>query len=214
MSRGIEHLPRVVPEAPGRPDPMPIAPVMQRTTREIAYESDTWTSERREQIAALFDSLARGWSQRASELRRDALEDAFARGGIESRGLALEVGSGTGIFTPWLAERLDRPVAVDISLEMLRLSPPEAAPRVCADAADLPVRDGAVTALVLVNCFLFPGEVDRVLATDGALVWVSTIGDRTPIYLGADEVAEVLPGPWRGVTSEAGWGTWAVLRRR
>lgn len=207
----IERLERVVPEAPGRPDPLAIAEVMQQTTREIAFDPASWTPERAVQIASLFDSLAPGWSERADELRGDALADAFARGDVPG-GLTLELGSGTGIFTPWLAERCDRLVAVDISLEMLRRSPPDAAPRVCADAAALPVADATVHAFVLVNCFLFPAEVRRCLAPDGALVWVSTIGDRTPIYLAADEVAKALPGAWRGVAADAGWGCWTVLR--
>lgn len=199
-------------EAPGRPDPLPIAEMMQGITREIAFDGSSWTRERAEQMIALFDSLAPGWSERADELRGDALHDAFARGEVPG-GLGLELGSGTGIFTPWLAERFDRLVAVDISLEMLRLSPTDAAPRVCADAARLPVADGTVDAFVLVNCFLFPSECDRVLAPEGALVWVNMIGDRTPIHLPATDVAAALPGAWGGVGSKAGWGSWAVLRR-
>ena len=39
----------------------------------------------------------------------------------------------------------------------------------------------------------------------------NTLG--TPIYLPADDVERALPGRWRGTDSEAGWGTWAVLRR-
>lgn len=206
----IERLERVVPEAPGRPDPMAIAEFMQQTTREIAFEPDSWTSERAQQIGSIFDQLAPTWSGRADELRGDALEDAFARGDLPG-GLVLEVGSGSGIFTPWLAERVQRLVAVDLSLEMLKHAA-DAAPRVCADASALPF--ATADAVVLVNCFLFPAEVDRVLAPDGALVWVSTIGDRTPIYLSAEDVAEAMPGEWNGVASEAGWGSWAVLRRR
>lgn len=208
----IERLERAVAEAPGRPDPLPIAEAMQEATLEIAFDPDSWTTQRAEQMIGLFDALAPGWSQRADELRGDALEDAFARGDVPG-GLGLELGSGTGIFTPWLADRFERLVAMDISLEMLRHAPDEAAPRVCADAARLPFDDGRADALVLVNCFLFPAEIDRVLAPDGAVVWVSTIGDRTPIYLSVDEVAAALPGSWNGAASEAGWGSWAVLRR-
>jgi hypothetical protein len=51
------------------------------------------------------------------------------------------------------------------------------------------------------------------LTSEGALVWVNTAGDRTPIHLTADDVEAALPGPWDGIASEAGWGTWAVLRR-
>jgi hypothetical protein len=64
-----------------------------------------------------------------------------------------------------------------------------------------------------VNALLFPAEVDRMLALDGSVVWVNSSGDQTPIHLGSEEVAAVLPGEWRGVASRAGQGSWCVLRR-
>ena len=96
---------------------------------------------------------------------------------------------------------------------MLRVSPPDPASKVQADAAALPVAASSVDAVVLVNMLLFPAEVERVLKPDGALVWVNTSGDRTPIHLSAEEVDEAMPGEWNGLASEAAWGTWAVLRR-
>jgi hypothetical protein len=55
--------------------------------------------------------------------------------------------------------------------------------------------------------------VSRVLADDGVLVWVSTNGDETPIYLPPADVLTALPGRWRGISSQAGWGTWLTARR-
>lgn len=209
----ITRLERVVEEAPGRPEPLPIAEIMQQTTREIAFTPGWWTPERAAQIADLFDQLAPTWRDRIGELREDALSDALERGGLDGRGLTLEIGSGTGNFTERLAAKMQRVVAVDISQEMLRLAPPGPAPRVCGDAAALPFPDASAATVVLVNCFLFGEEVDRVLAPGGAVVWVSTLAERTPIYLSAEDAAAALAGDWSGVASEAGWGSWAVLRR-
>jgi ubiquinone/menaquinone biosynthesis C-methylase UbiE len=86
--------------------------------------------------------------------------------------------------------------------------------RVQADAAQLPVHDGAFDAVVLINMFLFPAEVARVLAPGGAVVWVNSSGPTTPIHLTAAEVDAALPGNWDGVASHAGAGEWCVLRRR
>jgi len=61
--------------------------------------------------------------------------------------------------------------------------------------------------------FLFPTEVARVLADGGVLLWVSTNGDATPIYLSPADVLKALPGDWRGVSAQAGWGTWLTARR-
>ena len=68
-------------------------------------------------------------------------------------------------------------------------------------------------AVVLINAFLFPAEVDRVLAPDGVVVWVNSSGPQTPIYLSVDDVVSRLPGSWEGVASQAGEGHWGVLRR-
>jgi ubiquinone/menaquinone biosynthesis C-methylase UbiE len=138
--------------------------------------------------------------------------DALERGGPLGDGLAIELGSGTGIATEAIYAQLPRLVAVDLSLEMLRRSP-RTVPLVAADGARLPIRDEEVATLVLVNMLLFPAEVDRVLQADGALVWVSTAGTETPIFLTAEEIDRALPGEWDVVASEAGRGSWCVAHR-
>jgi hypothetical protein len=100
-----------------------------------------------------------------------------------------------------------------VALEMLLRAPAQPGHRMLADGAELPLVDGRASAVVLVNCFLFPAEVDRVLGPDGVVVWVNSSGGSTPIHLPADDVLAALPGAWHGAESEAGWGSWAVLRR-
>lgn len=209
----IRHLPRVL-EGPPRPhgDDNTDHP-MRKVTRQVAFELDGWTAERRAKVGGLFDSLAAEWHTKEHPLRLVPLADAFERAGPLGYGTGLEVGSGIGLGTAWLGARFERLVAVDLSAEMLRLAPPGAAPRVQADAAALPFATGSADAVVLVNMLLFPAEVDRVLDAHGAVVWVNTSGDRTPIHLTAEEVDDALPGEWSGLASEAAWGTWAVLRR-
>jgi SAM-dependent methyltransferase len=209
----IRHLPRVFEEVPGRPDGSNDDHPMRKVTRQVAFDPGGWNDERRSKVADLFDSLAEEWHTREHPLRLVPLADAFERAGPLGYGRALEIGSGTGLGTAWLSARYDLLVAVELSSEMLRLSPPDPASKVQADAAALPVATGSVDAVVLVNMLLFPAEVARVLKPDGALVWVNTSGDRTPIHLSADEVDEAMPGEWNGLASEAAWGTWAVLRR-
>src|SRR4029078_10960834 len=78
--------------------------------------------------------------------------------------------------------------------------------RVQADASTLPLRTRSASVVALVNMFLFPAEIARVLADDGVVVWVSTNGDATPIYLAPGDVMRALPGTWQGITADAGWG--------
>ncbi len=97
---------------------------------------------------------------------------------------------------------------------MLRLAPADVGHRVLADGSRLPLAAGAADAVVLVNCFLFPDEVDRVLAPDGVVVWVNSSGAETPIYLPPDDVVAALPGRWDGRGEHRRPGrSWCVLRR-
>jgi hypothetical protein len=172
-----------------------------------------WDAQARGQVSSYFDQLATEWHTRTSPARDAVLLDALDRGGVTGGDVVIEVGSGIGAYSALLGKRFLRVLAIDLSFEMLRIAPPEPALRVRADAADLPNRSGVADAVVLVNALLFPAEVDRVLAAGGCVVWVNSSGDETPIHLPAGEVADVLPGEWRGVTSRAGLGTWCVLHR-
>ena len=210
---GIVELPPVSIEghtASGQGDerhPMRIA-----TRRAAGLADQGWTDELRGEVRELFDSLAGEWHTRGSPERAAVVADALDRGQV-SGAVAVEVGSGIGLYSAMLAERFRTVVAVEISAEMLARAAAGPAHRVLADASVLPMPDGSAEAVVLINAFLFPAEVARVLAPRGAVVWVNSSGEATPIHLTADEVAHALPGDWDGVASRAGLGTWCVLRR-
>ncbi len=161
------------------------------------------------------------WHTRTSPERDAVVADALDRGlaaitGTQHAartGVCVELGSGIGAYTPDLAGRWSTVVAVEVSLEMALRAPSGVGHRVLADGADLPLRDGSVDAIVIVNAFLFPAEVDRILGSAGVVVWVNSSGSGTPIYLPVDDIAVALPGDWDGVTSRAGAGIWAVMSR-
>lgn len=192
-------------------------PMRVATRRAAGVEPGGWTGELRHEVERFFDDLAGDWHTRVSPQRTAIVEDALARG-LEQvpapRGLSIEVGSGIGTYSPLIAGRFGPVLAVDLSLEMLRRAPARPAHRVQGDGAHLPARDRAAAAVVLVNAFLFPAEVDRVLREDGVLVWVNSSGEHTPIYLSVDDLVAALPGAWGGVASRAGEGHWCVLRRQ
>jgi ubiquinone/menaquinone biosynthesis C-methylase UbiE len=212
----IRHLPPVAIEGHrssgmGGPDhPMRIA------TRRAGLQPEGWTAELRREVAEFFDGIASDWHTRSSPERMAVVLDALSRG-VDSTevpvGTAVEVGSGIGAYSRLLAERFETVVAIDLSRSMLSLAPVAPAHRVQADGARLPLRDGSAAAIVLINAFLFPDEVERVLSPNGVLVWVNTSGEQTPIYLSVDDLVARLTGEWTGTTSEAGEGYWCVLRR-
>ena len=191
---------------------MPARP-MRELTRSIAMGDAAWTPDRQAQIAALFDSLAAGWRDRDVPERHEALVDALTRGGPFPSGWCVEVGSGTGNATPDLRRAFQNVVSLDLSREMLRLAS-STARQIQSDSSALPLRSGSVSVVALINMFLFPAEIARVLVDDGVVVWVSTNGEQTPIYLPPADVLGALPGEWDGTTSQAGWGTWLTARRR
>jgi hypothetical protein len=207
----VEYLERVVPASGEEPEDIGTNHPMRAVTRAAALDR-AWTRDHAASVGAMFDQLAPVWHTRATEGRNTALLDALERGGPYTPGLTIELGSGIGLATPTLATRFPRLVAMDLSMEMLRLAAADP-PRVQADGSNLPLRDGSVAVLVLINMLLFPAEVDRVLDHGGSLVWVNTIGARTPIHLSAEDVDAALPGEWKVVASEAGWGTWCSARR-
>ncbi|CAN5629398.1 hypothetical protein BH10ACT1_BH10ACT1_19840 [soil metagenome] len=212
---GIRELPGTIAPAEGDPPPGLAADhPMRAVTRAVAFDPEGWTSERRTQVTALFDDLADDWSSRDIPGREapvlDALDRGLAAAPAAERRFALDIGAGNGLHSRHLAPHFPLLASVDISGEMLRNAPAAPAFRVQGDASRLPVADGSVDALVLANAFLFPVEVQRVLAPAGVVIWVNSRGAGTPIHLLATEVDQALPGPWTGVGSTAGWGTWSV----
>ena len=186
------------------------------TRRAAGLDAGGWPGGLRDEVRAYFDGLADDWHTRTSPERTAIAADALNRG-VEAvgapSGLAVEVGSGIGAYSSLLATRFDRVMAVDLSLPMLRLAPAAPGLRVQADGAQLPLRNGSAAAVVLINAFLFPEEVGRVLVPDGVILWLNSSGEQTPIYLSAEDLVKALPGKWTGVTSRAGEGHWCVLRR-
>ncbi|MDA8208811.1 MAG: class I SAM-dependent methyltransferase, partial [Actinomycetota bacterium] len=125
----------------------------------------------------------------------------------------LEVGCGTGSVLGLLSGRFEAVVGVDLAMGMLRRADCQGASLIQGDAGKLPFADSSFDLIVAVNAFLFPAEYKRVLAPRGSLIFVSTNGDRTPIYLSPERVAEALGEEFAGVSAESGNGVWSCFSR-
>jgi SAM-dependent methyltransferase len=204
------EIPGHVSSGLGSPD----HPMRIMTRRAAGLVGEPWDDQARAEVAAFFDGMAPEWHTRTGPGRDAVVADALERGaGARGGDVCLELGSGIGAYTPRLAQRWRRVLATEVSHEMLLLSPRDIGYRVLADGARLPLADGTADAVVLINCFLFPAEVDRVLAAAGAVIWINSSGGETPIHLPPEDVIEALPGRWEGVRATAGIGIWCVLRR-
>lgn len=204
-----------LPDHPEAVDPEPFAGPdnpMRRLTRSVAF-GEPWTDDDAIRVQQIFDGLAPGWSDdHVDPLKAAPVIDALERGNVPIAGRWLKVGSGTGAGARLLASEVGSLVCTDLSREMLRHAP-EVAARVRADASMLPVADSSFDAVLLINMFLFPDEIERVLRPDGVVVWVNTLGDQTPIHLSPADVIEALPGAWSAVTARAGTGFWLAAHR-
>jgi ubiquinone/menaquinone biosynthesis C-methylase UbiE len=198
---------------PAEPFAGPDHPI-RRITREIAMEGK-WDAEVRRGIAETFDHLAPSWSEdHVNPTKAAPILDAIDRGDPPLTGTRwLELGSGTGAGGKVVANRVDEYIAFDLSAEMIQNDPALGTLQIRGDASALPFVPDSFDAILCVNMFLFPDQVDRVLGPDGCLLWVNTLGDQTPIHLSIEDVLKALPGEWTATTARAGSGFWGVIRR-
>ncbi|MEW2290530.1 methyltransferase domain-containing protein [Streptomyces sp. NPDC047841] len=207
-------LPRVLPSPEGKPvPPSRTAETFRAFASDLAAGRQPWTSEAARFITDMSDQLADDWDTTRATGRDEPVRDALTRGGPVPHGTCLELGSGTGLYTPTLRATFPHVVSTDLSTGMLQQAGSRSAWRVRADASALPLADASIAAVAAIGMLLFPAETARVLASGGVLLWINQLGGDGPLYLPADTVAAVLPGTWQATESEAGWGSWAVLRR-
>ncbi|MET7694030.1 class I SAM-dependent methyltransferase [Streptomyces sp. NPDC005483] len=207
-------LPRILPSPDGKPVPPPgTADVFRAFARDLAAGRRPWTAEAAAFITDQFDQLAADWDATRATGRDDPVRDAIDRGGPLPAGPCLELGSGTGLFTPLLTAAFPTVISLDLSEQMLRQAAGRSPRRVRADASELPLPDASVAAVAAIDMLLFPTETARVLAPEGVLLWINQLGEDGPLYLPADDVAAALPGSWQATEAAAGWGSWAILRR-
>ena len=156
MVRDITVLPRTVEAPEGKPV-RPEAPDNQRLMGEVLNDPSSWTSELATVTAEVFDAMAETWVEGRGGYRAAPLVDALDRGRPPALGRCLEIGSGTGVLTPYLQEVWDDLVCVDLSMKMMLRRP--TGRQVRADAGTLPFPRSAFTVIVIGDAPLFAHEV-------------------------------------------------------
>lgn len=189
---------------------------MRVMTRRIAgLAAGAWDTEATKAVTDVFNHLAPEWHTRTTPQRTQVVADAIERGLVPlqtGREMAVEVGSGIGTYSSLLALIFEQVISVEIAWEMVSRAGDESH-RIQGDGNLLPVGDVTADSMVMINAFLFPGEVSRVLRVGGVVLWVNTSGEDTPIHLSSEDVVEAIPFDVEGVESRAGVGTWCALRR-
>jgi len=124
----------------------------------------------RPEVAARYEGWYRGAGRRADRLEKRLLAELLA--GLPAVDTLLEVGSGTGHFTRWLADRSGGLViGLERSMEMLRRAGGDGGARsqrkvrfVRGNAADLPFPDRVFDVVVFVTALEFVADPGRALA--------------------------------------------------
>ena len=189
---------------------------MRHITRDVVYKN-LWNSNLAEEVRNLFDEKASDWSTtRNVPARGVPVLDALERGGVYGKRV-VDLGAGTGLATQLLVNNFESVVGLDISKEMIKNSVTTETPQVCADSDCLPFASNSIDAFLVMNMILFPNEIERCLKDEGCLVWISSRGPETPIYLPPEEVIELMSvnseASWFGVSAYALEGSWLVARR-
>lgn len=122
--------------------------------------------------------------------------------------VVVDVGTGAGEALPALRATGALLVAVDIAREMITQVGRDVA-RLQADVRALPLADGSVDVILGLNAVPCWAEMRRVLAPGGRLLWVSSFGPDTPLYVAPDAVAAAL-GSADVVWARAGHGSWLL----
>ena len=189
---------------------------MRHVTRDVVYKN-LWNSNLVEEVKKLFDEKASEWSTtRNIPSRGIPVLDALERGEVYGKRV-VDLGAGTGLATQLLVNNFESVVALDISKEMIKNSVTPETPQVCADGCCLPFASNSIDVFLVMNMILFPNEIERCLKDEGFLVWVSSRGPETPIYLPPEEVIDLMSAnsevSWFGVSAYALEGSWLVARR-
>jgi ubiquinone/menaquinone biosynthesis C-methylase UbiE len=173
-------------------------------------------------MRSMFDRIAPVWDVDRSPEAFAPLEQALAR--VSSARRVLDLGTGTGEAAFKVANRFPgaEVVGADLSPAMLvearRKAPPELEDRVRFDEVDaerLPYADEWFDLVTLANMIPFFGELDRVVAPGGWIVFAWSVGPETPIYVPPEVLTRELGARGYSDFAEiaAGNGTAFVARK-
>jgi len=140
-------------------------------------------------IRTYFNQRAAIWDKTVAENDRTKLERMASRLNIKPGSSVLDIGSGTGIFIPYLLDHIGQTgklIALDIAEEMLKVAKAKGfmgdIEYLCADVTNLPVWDETFTFVVCYSSFPHfqdklkaLREMNRVLEDSGRLFICHTL---------------------------------------
>jgi SAM-dependent methyltransferase len=165
-------------------------------------------------LAHAYDAMSAEWDDwvRTQPWYVTPVVEALSR--TRPPAFVVEVGCGSGQLSTILADFAGRAICTDVNLSMLQL-----APRVrntiyaVADVRFLPFRTMSVPFLVGLNAVPCLPEFNRVVALGGHLLWCTSRGVDTPLYVEPARFMQLAGSSWRGESGTAGSGEWLLLTK-
>ncbi len=162
-------------------------------------------------LVRTYDEMAPEWTDWAKDQHWYAAPVSVGLAHIRPVPWIVEVGCGTGQATLVLSKAGPPVLATDVNESMLTGAP--CLPQthyLAADVRRLPFRDGSVPLLVGLNGVPHLHEFTRVLAPGGQLLWCTSFGAGTPLYVHPDRLADMLGPEWTTRAGRAGHGEWLL----
>jgi SAM-dependent methyltransferase len=198
-----------VPEAP----PPDLGATSHRSRRALdAVLRDDADESAWRALAGAYDAMAAEWTDwvATQDWYLSPLQAGLAH--VTAVGPVVEVGCGTGQAVGVLSQHATQVFETDVNLSMLLRSPSSSG--VCYVAADvrrMPFRTGSVSLVVGLNAVPYVGEFRRILGGAGQVLWCSSFGDRTPLYVSPETLQRLFGPAWTADAGRAGHGEWVLL---
>lgn len=166
-------------------------------------------------LAEFYDEAAEGWNEWVATQPWYLAPVEAGLVHAKRADLAVEVSCGSGQATPLLDAHASLVVATDTSQAMLSEAPRALRHTRYAivDVRHLPFRTSSVNLLVGLNAVPHTGEFARVLGPSGQLLWCTSFGPGTPLYIEPDRLLDLMGPAWRADAGRAGHGEWLLLTR-
>jgi len=173
------------------------------------HDDSSW-----EFLAETYDEMSDDWTEWVQDQLWYAAPVATGLVHTHPTRLAVEVSCGTGQATAVLDRLCPAVLATDVNLSMLEGAPALPSTRyLAADVRRLPFRTRSLPLLVGLNAVPHVPEFKRVLAADGQLLWCTSFGAGTPLYVEPDRLCELFGDEWHAEAGRAGHGEWLLLTR-
>jgi SAM-dependent methyltransferase len=180
-------------------------------TQVLADPNDeqAWTG-----LTDQYDEMAAEWTDWADEQPWYTAPVTAGLAHANPADLIVELSCGTGQATSVLAAIGAQVIATDVNAAMLERATPRPNTRyVRVDVRQLPFPDRSVPLIVGLNAIPHLGEINRVIATGGQLLWCTSFGPGTPLYIEPTWLLHLLGPHWHGEGGNAGHGEWTLYTR-